>query len=159
MAADIPPIERRSLESRQSILAFRCMADGVILIDAVGGITLMNPAGESLTGWKFGEARGQALTSIFQITYGDARPCSDPLAEFLDRDVSMNARLVTKARPEFSAEGTMSPMRDTDGTLRGMVLTFRRIGKRYGWTEETYREMEDVSMDDVVRDVISDLRK
>ena len=39
----------------------------MISIDTLGRITFINPSAETLTGWKFKEAEGKELNSIFEI--------------------------------------------------------------------------------------------
>ena len=43
------------------------IGDAVIVTDADGLITRMNPVAESLTGWPAGDANGKLLANVFQI--------------------------------------------------------------------------------------------
>jgi len=45
------------------------IGDGVIVTDATGHITRMNPVAGSLTGWSEAEAFGKRLDEIFRIVY------------------------------------------------------------------------------------------
>ena len=44
-----------------------CMADGVLVTDEQGRLTLMNPAAEVMTGWTMVESRGKRLPEFFAV--------------------------------------------------------------------------------------------
>ena len=44
-----------------------CVGDAVITTDAGGGITLMNPVAQALTGWTPDEAAGVPHETVFRI--------------------------------------------------------------------------------------------
>ena len=46
------------------------MPDGIISTDIVGNVTYMNPAAESLTGWKLSEAKRMVLQDVFSVNNG-----------------------------------------------------------------------------------------
>jgi diguanylate cyclase (GGDEF)-like protein/PAS domain S-box-containing protein len=52
-------------ELSQATLA--SVVDGVIATDRQGGIELMNPMAERLTGWKFDDARGRSIAEILEV--------------------------------------------------------------------------------------------
>jgi len=67
--------ERASNASRWLVTTLRSMADGVIAADALGAITIMNPAAERLTGWTEMEAIGRDLGCVLHVQE-DGRICT-----------------------------------------------------------------------------------
>ena len=52
---------------KEFLNALKSMSDGLISTDIVGNVTYMNPAAESLTGWKLSEAKRMALQDVFSV--------------------------------------------------------------------------------------------
>src|SRR5690242_12681307 len=61
-----PSPERRKAEERLGAI-LRSIGDGVIATDAKGGVELMNPVAEHLTGWSQAEARARSIEEVFHI--------------------------------------------------------------------------------------------
>ena len=60
-------------------IALATIADAVIATDALQHITYVNPAAESLTGWRFEETRGKLLTQVFFLVDPDDKLIDNPL--------------------------------------------------------------------------------
>ena len=61
-----------------------CMADGVLVTDEEGRLTLMNPAAEVMTGWPIVESRGKRLPEFFAVhREGEEHDVEDPLDRVL----------------------------------------------------------------------------
>src|SRR5437773_2080181 len=64
------------------------IGDGVIVTDAQGCVTFMNPVAQSLTGWKGEEAIGKSLMEVFKIVDEKTRQTvENPVASVLREDV------------------------------------------------------------------------
>jgi PAS domain S-box-containing protein len=126
----------------------RAIGDGVITTDSQGMVTFMNPVAESLTGWKEAEALGKTLTEVFGVVDEATR---QPINhQELNRSESPvhhlhDLKLLGKDGTETSIEETVAPLRNSQGTLMGLVLGFRDTGERKRAEEalrKAYDEME-----------------
>ena len=70
----------RGLDKRKSWLrcTFAGMEDAVVLTDANGLITFLNPAAQSMTGWSLTEARDRAWDTRLQFIDAQTRQRIDP---------------------------------------------------------------------------------
>ena len=59
----------RRAQAGETLLAatLEGIADGVIVTDAKGRITFINPVAQKLTGWSDAEAKGVPINRVFQI--------------------------------------------------------------------------------------------
>jgi PAS domain S-box-containing protein len=114
----------------------RCMGDAVIVADADGSITLLSAAAENLTGWTTEEALGQKVSEVFRLvdaeTHKEARrpffgSCGDGMSAQLSAG---SALLIGKNGSEIPIEGNVAAIKDTQGTITGLVLLFRDISQR-----------------------------
>ena len=55
-----------------------CMADGVLVTDMNGRVTLINSAAEAMTGWNAIEATGRYWSDIFAIRGESGEDVTDP---------------------------------------------------------------------------------
>ncbi len=115
------------------------IGDAVIVTDAQGRVSLMNPVAESLTGWSQADAAGKPLAAVFPSVNGQTlQPLEDPVAEVHARGVVVGLadHTVVPARdgPARPVDGSRAPIRDRDGRIIGIVLAFRDISER-PWTE------------------------
>ncbi len=73
-------IQRETLQ-----VTLASIGDGVIVTDARGIITFINPVSESLTGWSLQEAQGQPLKNVFRIVNDRTGvPVTDPVEKVLE---------------------------------------------------------------------------
>src|SRR3954454_8842604 len=63
-----------------------CMGDAVIIADADGGVTSLNPAAQALTGWTQDAAGGVPLEGVFKIIDVDGRRAVESPAVRASRD-------------------------------------------------------------------------
>jgi two-component system, cell cycle sensor histidine kinase and response regulator CckA len=121
--------------------ALSSIADGVIVIDHEGRITLVNPVAETLTGWPAGEATGKPASDILNLARDKSRePLENPLLRAL-RERMMVAMteptvLISRSGAEVPIEHSASPVRDESGAVHGAVLVFRDISKRLQLEEQ-----------------------
>src|ERR1700676_2877176 len=69
-------------------IALSSIGDAVIVTDAQGRVTFMNPVAEALTGWSQADAAGQPSARVFRVVQERTRlPVEDPVAAVLARGV------------------------------------------------------------------------
>lgn len=106
------------------------IGDGVIATDVHGRITLINDVARRLTGWLDDEAIGQPFDTIFRAIDGRTR---EPLAGLIERalidgfniGIDDHVLLQSKAGLEITVDDSVSPIRDEDGAVTGVVVVFR----------------------------------
>jgi PAS domain S-box-containing protein len=122
-------------QREQLRITLSCMADGVIVTDVSGQVTLMNPTAESLTGWRLEDSRGKQLAEIFVIR----REGSSDRAEFPFERVLTGGRIVKETMPLVlaSRQGRTIPVaysaaavQTVDGQISGVVIVFRDESER-----------------------------
>ena len=120
---------------RRYATTVRCIADCVIVTDTDMKITLMNPAAQSVTGWKQEEAVGKKMDEVFKIVDEKALiPVESPMAETIRQRIVMNLTapvlLITKNGDKVPVEDSAAPMINEKGELTGAVMVFRDITER-----------------------------
>ena len=125
----------------------RSTSDAVAATDDKGSISFMNPVAETLMGWPAEDALGKQLADLFNIRHGQSqRPAMNPVAEALKEnrvvDLAHDTELVTKDGGRLPINGTAAPIKDDDGNLTGVVLTFRNIADRKRIEEERAAALE-----------------
>ena len=140
-------IERKTAEEgrRQQQEWFRVtlssIGDAVITTDTQGLVTFLNAVAEELTGWTEADAKGRSLETVFQILHEQTRqPVENPVATVLKegRVVGMGNHTVLVARNGTvrPIDDSAAPIRNSNGSLLGVVLIFRDV------TEQRRNEQE-----------------
>ncbi len=111
------------------------IGDAVIVTDATSRIIRMNPVAENLTGWFLDEARGRALSEVFQIVDEASREVVESPADKVRRTgaivgLANHTLLIRKDGSETSIDDSGAPIFDEQGGLAGVVLVFRDIRER-----------------------------
>jgi PAS domain S-box-containing protein len=111
------------------------IGDAVIVTDAGGRVTLMNPVAESVTGWKTGDARGRPLPEVFRIVNEETRAeVENPVKKVLRAGavvgLSNHTLLIAKGGAETPIDDSGAPIKDAEGKIVGVVLVFRDITGR-----------------------------
>ena len=110
----------------------RSIADGMIVGDAAGRVTLVNETAQIITGWSEEEARGRPIAEIFQPLRRESR---EPVESAFDRALR-DGRKVAAPDPrliiarnglEHLVTGHAAPIRDAAGTLVGATLIFHDV--------------------------------
>lgn len=121
------------------------IGDGVITTDSAGRIQYMNPVAEELLGCSVQEVEAQLLGEVYQVVdeaTGKLLPCT--VAEILARPYRSGVRTGEQHRTLKRRDGrtvpvqdSAAPIRDMEGRLIGVVLTFSDVSV----TRELAREL------------------
>ena len=123
--------EQALRESEESLATtLDSIGDGLIATDPAGCVVRMNPIGETLTGWSLREARGKSIVDVFQIMDEDTRrPVESPVDLVLREGAVVGLANHTVLRGRDGVERPIAdsgaPIRDAQGSIRGVVLVFR----------------------------------
>jgi PAS domain S-box-containing protein len=106
------------------------IGDAVIVTDTGGRITFMNKVAEQLTGWTRPEAVGLSLAKVFPIVNEQT---GDPVESPVDKVLRLgliaglanHTELIRRDGSQLPIDDSGAPIREPDGTLRGVVLVFR----------------------------------
>ncbi len=106
------------------------IGDGVISSDAQGGVEMLNPVAEALTGWSNTEANGRAIAEVFHIVNEQTRAeVESPVAHVMRDGVIVGLAnhtvLIGKDGIERPIADSGAPIRNEQGELTGVVLVFR----------------------------------
>jgi|GEM_PF-1989508 len=121
--------------NNQLSITLHSIGDGVIVTDASGKITRLNPRAEKLTGWAAEEALGRALHEVFHIVNAkNGEPVPNPVyrviktgrTQGLADDTILVARDGTKRHIADSA----APMRDHEDKMFGVIMVFSDVTER-----------------------------
>lgn len=135
-SAALNTAESRALEAREQRewlhTTLKSIGDAVIVSDAAGAVTFMNPVAEKLTGWKSDDASGKLLPEIFHIVNERTRETvENPVDKVrrLNRIVGLanHTILISRSGKEFSIDDSGAPIVDAGGALTGIVLVFRDV--------------------------------
>jgi len=126
--------ELRESEERLRV-TLTSIGDAVLVCDAEGRITFLNPVAAALTGWPVVEAKGQPVQSVFKIINGETRePAADIIGCVLreKRIVALanHTELVTRDGRELPIEDSASPILDDAGRIAGVVVVFHDVTER-----------------------------
>jgi PAS domain S-box-containing protein len=132
-----------NLETRRQkeILAvtLASIGDAVIITDTNGRITFLNAIAEKLTGWTAKEAEDRPSSEVFRIVDEETRlPVESPVDKILAKGaiigLAEHSLLIRQDGSELPIDDSGAPIRELDGTVRGVVLIFRDF--------TTHREFE-----------------
>jgi PAS domain S-box-containing protein len=110
------------------------IGDAVIVTDAQGLVTLMNPVAQALTGWR-DEARGRPLDEVFRIVNEQTgQPVESPVGKVI-RDATVvglanHTALIARDGSQRPIEDSAAPVRGKNGEVAGVVLVFRDASER-----------------------------
>ena len=110
------------------------IGDAVMVTDAHGRVTLLNPVAQALTGWD-GDAIGRPIEEVFRIVNEETRdPVENPVTKVLREGaivgLANHTVLIGRDGHEIPIDDSGAPIRDGRGRLAGVVLVFRDITER-----------------------------
>lgn len=125
----------RASEENLSV-TLNSIGDAVLVTDAAGRVTSLNPVAEQLTGWTREESAGRPVADIFHIINLKTRqPAPIPVAAVLAQGViyglANDTVLIARDGNEYSIADSCAPIRNRDGDIIGAVLVFRDVTREY----------------------------
>jgi PAS domain S-box-containing protein len=130
-------------QREQLRITLASIGDGVIVTDARGRVTSLNPVTQALTGWGE-EAVGRPLEEVFAIVNEQTRqPAESPVARALREGtvvgLANHTLLIARDGTEKPIDDSAAPIRDEQGNLVGVVLVFRDVTERRRAEEARFR--------------------
>ena len=128
--------EKHAREIREREAWFRItltsIGDAVIVTDAAGRISFLNPVAEALTGTDLAHARDHDINEIFPIfNEFSGEAIENPVKQVMNegRVVGLENHTVLKHAEGYliPIEDSAAPIRDDGGKLIGVVLVFRDV--------------------------------
>src|SRR5215470_1303166 len=128
-AAEVVHAERERLRT-----TLTSIGDAVVVTDAHGRVTLMNPVAQRLTGWG-DDAVDHSLEEVFHIVNESTRAAVEsPVARVLREGsvvgLANHTVLIARDGSELAIDDSGAPIRDGRGRVVGVVLVFRDIAER-----------------------------
>ncbi len=118
-------------QQEQLSVTLQSIGEGVIATDINGRITLLNHVAERLTGWTQGEALGNELQEVFQLTGDDTiTPLYAVLEESRSVELSGQVQLAAREGSHRLVSVNGAPIIDSSGRQTGMVLVFNDITEK-----------------------------
>jgi len=116
------------------------IGDAVMVTDAQGRVTLLNPAAQALTRWD-ADAIGRPIDEVFRIVNEATRntvenPVTKVLREGAIVGLANHTVLIGRDGTEVPIDDSGAPIRDGRGRVVGVVLVFRDITARRAAEQE-----------------------
>ncbi len=129
IAREMAAIELRDQKELLEV-TLASIGDAVIVTDNEGRITFLNEVAEKLTGWSSAEAAKAPCTKVFRIINESSRQTVEsPVDKVLRLGTIMglanHTLLIRKDGSEIPIDDSGSPIKEANGTIRGVVLIFR----------------------------------
>jgi PAS domain S-box-containing protein len=110
------------------------IGDAVIVTDAEGRVTLLNPIAQALTGWQ-DYAVGQPLDEVFHIvSEHTGERVESPMHQVLRAGaivgLANHTVLVAKNGARIPIDDSAAPVRGSSGEIVGVVMVFRDVSER-----------------------------
>jgi PAS domain S-box-containing protein len=140
--------ERAQREQLRVTLA--SIGDAILVTDARGRVTLMNPVAEALTGWKQADALGLPLEQIFTIVNElTGQPAENPVVRVLREGVvaglANHTVLIAKDGMRRPIDDSAAPIKNEHGNVDGVVLVFRDVTERRRAEAQLQRQHEELA--------------
>ena len=141
-------IERRLRDSERWFSAtLHCVVDAVIATDPDQTVRFMNPAAETLTGWKAEEAQGRPIAEVFMLHRVDEASQKESIIQRVIREnivagVDYGDEVEARDGRRFPVDHSVAPIRDADDGVMGAVIVFRDVSVRLQ-VEESLRNSEE----------------
>lgn len=135
-AGKYPQQHLSSLQNERDVLevTLTSIGDGVIVTDAAGRVTFLNPVAERLTGWLLSEAASKPFVEVFHIVNEHTGALvEDPVAEVLRSGgivgLANHTVLISRTGQRVPIDDSGAPIRHA-GELIGIVVVFRDVTER-----------------------------
>ena len=115
-------------------VALASIGDGVIVTDAAGRVTFLNPTAEQITGWSLEEARNVAFAEVFRIANEYTGAAVDHPVDKVIRSggivgLANHTVLISRDGRRIPIDDSGAPIRH-EGELVGIVIVFRDVTER-----------------------------
>jgi PAS domain S-box-containing protein len=120
-------------ESRERLqVTLRSIGDAVIVTDANGNVTFLNPVAEKLTQYSQERAHGKPLEQVFRIVSEETRQTvENPFTKVMRLGtivgLANHTALLREDGSEISIDDSGAPIRAENGDIFGVVLVFRDV--------------------------------
>jgi PAS domain S-box-containing protein len=126
--------EERERAANRWTTTLNSIGDAVVTTDIGGRVTFANPVAIELLGLPFAEANGRPLTEVFHIVNEETRrrvenPVERVLREGRIVGLANHTVLVRRDGTDVPIDDSAAPIRDATGSLDGVVLVFRDVGR------------------------------
>ncbi len=133
------------------------IGDAVIVTDTESRITFLNDVAVELTGWGREEALGQACGRVFRIVNETSRAVVESPVDAVLRTgkivgLANHTILIRKDGSEVPIDDSGAPMREPDGTVRGVILVFRDFSQYKNAENEQRRLRERLEVANLAKD-------
>jgi PAS domain S-box-containing protein len=127
--------EQKLIETRNFLGdIIRTSADGILVTDTTGIITLANEAVERITGYAQEELLGHNTHDFMQVADGRLRSdFSETASTQMDSVYYFESRWKTKDGKKLDLGMSIGTLKDMEGTTTGMVACIRDITERKAW--------------------------
>jgi len=145
LIAELRTSEKRTAEVRDLLqTTLFSIGDAVMVADAQGKITFINPVAQGLVQYTQKQAAGQPVAEVFRIVNESTRqtvesPVTRVLREGTVVGLANHTVLLARDGREIPIDDSGAPIRDQQGSIVGVVLVFRDISARKKAEEESLR--------------------
>ena len=119
-------------QRQQLHVTLASIGDAVVVTDAAGVVTFLNPVAAGLTGWPSEEAVGQPVEGVVRLINEESRePVENPVSRVFREgrvvELANHTALVARDGRVVPIEDTAAPIREADEAVSGAVLVFRDV--------------------------------
>ena len=131
------PMIANILKSEEQLsITLNSIGDGVIATDENGIVLNINPVAAKLCGLKVKEAHGKPLNEIFNIiNAGTREKVINPVKKVIETGeiigLANHTVLISKDGSEYQISDSAAPIKNKEGKISGVVLTFSDITESY----------------------------
>lgn len=128
--------ERQLIEEKERLnVLIQSIGDGVIAIDSLKNIVLINKVAQELTGFSESDALGKKLEYVFNVIDElNEQPILDPVQKVFETKkickIGGNPLLIAKNGKKYIIEDSISPILKENEEILGAVLVFRDITEK-----------------------------
>lgn len=124
--------ELLEISEQKAKTALHALSEAVVITDAKARIDYMNPAAESLSGWKLNTAQGKRFDEVFNIFDGNSRAVvANPASHCIEVNRTISPHedtlMVSKNGNEYWIRGAAAPLHDLNSKAIGAVLIINDV--------------------------------
>ncbi len=128
-------------EKERAHITLQSIGDGVITMDVSGNIEYLNPYAEQMVGCSSDSAANMPLASLLSFTDAAKHvPLDDPVSMCLEEEqvvvFNEHVHAVRKDGARFAVKLTVSPMRDLQGRIQGVVMVLHDASEMWKMAQQ-----------------------